>query len=258
MTEFALAKLDQNPKGFFLAIEAGQIDWAAHANDAASLLHELIKIDQLVGYLLKSIEGRNDTLLIITADHATGLPGFAYSAYKIPQAKTIARKDGTKVAFSMRYNYGAPEILDKLYAQKTAFFRIAEKFKNLDPQEQNPKRLMQMVNSASAFKINIDQAKRVLATGQNPYLYPEHPDLSQTIVPKITDFPAFYPKPKGNLPVLIARELAEQQSFVWGTGTHSSTPTPVIAIGPRSITSQFKGIYTHVETGKFLRRALGK
>jgi alkaline phosphatase len=41
MTEKALGVLNKNPNGFFLMVEGGQVDWVAHGNDVASVLHEM-------------------------------------------------------------------------------------------------------------------------------------------------------------------------------------------------------------------------
>ena len=45
MTGKALELLSQDPEGFFLMVEAGQIDWCGHNNDTGSLLHELLRLD---------------------------------------------------------------------------------------------------------------------------------------------------------------------------------------------------------------------
>lgn len=63
----------KNKRGFFLMVEGGQIDWAAHANDAASIVHEVKDFDNAI---TKAIEFYNqnpkETLIVITADHETG------------------------------------------------------------------------------------------------------------------------------------------------------------------------------------------
>ena len=48
MSTKAIEILSQNKKGFFLMIEGGQIDWAAHKNDAATMLHNLIHFEKTV------------------------------------------------------------------------------------------------------------------------------------------------------------------------------------------------------------------
>ena len=48
----AIEILNKNPKGFFLMIEGSQIDWAAHANAADTLIDETLDFDKAVGVAL--------------------------------------------------------------------------------------------------------------------------------------------------------------------------------------------------------------
>lgn len=60
-------------KGFFLMVEGGQIDWAAHNNDAATLVHEIKDFDAAISVALQFYKEHPDqTLIVITADHETG------------------------------------------------------------------------------------------------------------------------------------------------------------------------------------------
>jgi alkaline phosphatase len=72
MAAKAIAILSKNPKGFFLMVEGGQIDWAAHINDALDTLGDTVGFDQAVKAALDFQAAHPDTLVIVTADHATG------------------------------------------------------------------------------------------------------------------------------------------------------------------------------------------
>jgi len=74
-TTFALDRLAQNEKGFFLMVEGSQIDWGGHANDADYIVQEMIDFDKAVAMALDFAEKDGETLVIVTADHETG--GFA-------------------------------------------------------------------------------------------------------------------------------------------------------------------------------------
>ena len=52
MSAKALELLSQNDKGFFLMIESGLIDWAAHYNDTGTMLHEMLRFNETLGYVL--------------------------------------------------------------------------------------------------------------------------------------------------------------------------------------------------------------
>ncbi|WP_141733292.1 alkaline phosphatase [Oligoflexus tunisiensis] len=72
MTRKALQMLSTDPDGFFLLVEGGKIDWASHHADLQKTVHEVKGLEQSVGEILNWMEGRTDTLLIVTADHETG------------------------------------------------------------------------------------------------------------------------------------------------------------------------------------------
>jgi len=72
MAAKALEVLAKNPKGFFVMIEGGRIDHAAHRNDAAATIRDTLAFDEAVGVALEFQRRNPDTLLIVTADHETG------------------------------------------------------------------------------------------------------------------------------------------------------------------------------------------
>lgn len=74
ITENAVDYLSKNnDQGFFLMVEGGKIDWACHANDAATVFQEVIDIDAAVKVALDFYKKHPDeTLIVITADHETG------------------------------------------------------------------------------------------------------------------------------------------------------------------------------------------
>ena len=74
MTEAALQRLDKNDDGFLLQIEGGRVDHGAHENDTAGLVYDQIEFDETIGRVLDFVEGRDDTLVIITTDHGNANP----------------------------------------------------------------------------------------------------------------------------------------------------------------------------------------
>ena len=62
-----------NENGFFMMIEGGKIDWACHANDAASAIGDTIAFNNAVQEAIKFYnKNPDDTLILVTADHETG------------------------------------------------------------------------------------------------------------------------------------------------------------------------------------------
>ncbi|MFT3689138.1 alkaline phosphatase [Paenirhodobacter sp.] len=76
MAKGALNVLDDNEKGFFLMVEGGAVDWAAHANNLPRLIEEQIEFNEAVEAVVDWVEANSswdDTLLIVTTDHGNGL-----------------------------------------------------------------------------------------------------------------------------------------------------------------------------------------
>jgi alkaline phosphatase len=72
MAAKTLEVVSKHPKGFFVMIEGGRIDHAAHRNDAAGTIRDVLAFDDAVGVALDFQRRNPDTLLIVTADHETG------------------------------------------------------------------------------------------------------------------------------------------------------------------------------------------
>jgi len=68
----ALEYLSQDEDGFFLMAEGAHIDHGGHNNDITYMLEELISFDNAVKAVLEWAKGRDDTVVIVTADHETG------------------------------------------------------------------------------------------------------------------------------------------------------------------------------------------
>jgi alkaline phosphatase len=64
--------LSKNKNGFIAMIEGGRIDHAAHSNDTACMIHEVLAFDEAVGAAMRFAEKDPRTLVIVTADHETG------------------------------------------------------------------------------------------------------------------------------------------------------------------------------------------
>ena len=62
----------ENDKGYFLLIEASQIDWAGHGNDIASAMAEMHDLAVTLEWLEQYLEKNPNTLMVATADHSTG------------------------------------------------------------------------------------------------------------------------------------------------------------------------------------------
>jgi len=76
MAEGALNVLGQDEDGFFLMIEGGAVDWAAHANDTGRLIEEQVSFNETVDSVVDWVETNSswdETMVIVTTDHGNGL-----------------------------------------------------------------------------------------------------------------------------------------------------------------------------------------
>jgi alkaline phosphatase len=75
MTLAALNVLDEDRDGFFLMVEGGAVDWAAHDHQAGRMIEEQIDFDKAVEAVVEWVESNSswkETLIIVTSDHETG------------------------------------------------------------------------------------------------------------------------------------------------------------------------------------------
>jgi alkaline phosphatase len=71
MVQAAIKQLE-NEQGYFLLIEASQIDWAGHGNDIATAIAETAELANTLEWLEQYVKQNSDTLVVVTADHSTG------------------------------------------------------------------------------------------------------------------------------------------------------------------------------------------
>lgn len=259
MTITSLEVLDQNPNGFFVMIEGGQIDWAAHDNDAGRLLHEMIRFDEAIDAVLEWAEGRDDTVIVITADHETGGFGFSYSGIDVPEPQEHPGVAFAERSYHPDFNFGPVDILDGLYAQSITYREILSRVQaaqasgDTDPVDL----LLELVNTHTRFPITREEAERVLRTTENVRRVEGNSYLQLEEMPDICETHGFWPYYMDGHMGLIARVQAHQTHAVWNTGTHTSTPVPVLAVGPRNLIEPFDGFMHHVDIGQQLFRILG-
>jgi alkaline phosphatase len=72
MTAKAIELLSRNEKGFFLMVEASQVDWAGHANDPIHMVTDFLAFDKAVKVAVDFAEKDKNTLVVAFPDHNTG------------------------------------------------------------------------------------------------------------------------------------------------------------------------------------------
>lgn len=77
MTKGALNHLGKNENGFFVMVEGGAVDWAAHANDTARIIEEQMDFNHSVRAAYEWVESYSnweETMLLVLTDHGNSMP----------------------------------------------------------------------------------------------------------------------------------------------------------------------------------------
>lgn len=126
ITEKGIESLD-NDKGFFMMVEGGRIDHAAHANDAKSIICDTLAFDEAISKAYDFYKKNpNDTLILVVGDHETGGLGLGYGKnyfLKLEQLKDM--------------KISVEDTLQKAYkGDKQAYLKYIDKYvKNLTSEE---------------------------------------------------------------------------------------------------------------------------
>lgn len=77
LTSMTLRRMASLEKPFAVVIESEHIDTSTHANDAATMMREIVSWDEGLKVCLDFCEDNPDTLLIAISDHGNSAPAFA-------------------------------------------------------------------------------------------------------------------------------------------------------------------------------------
>jgi alkaline phosphatase len=103
ITEAGIKQLTAADKGdgFFFMVEAGNIDWAAHANDGGAVIKEILNFQQAISKAYDFYLAHPDeTLIVITADHDTGGMALGRKENRNPNLALIDYQHISKDRFS--------------------------------------------------------------------------------------------------------------------------------------------------------------
>ena len=225
MTSGALKFLSaKSPRGFFLMIESGLIDYAGHANDAGTMLQETLDMDKTIGVVREFMRANPGTLLIVTADHETGGFGLAYRRPDAPPASETL-PGGTR--YKAQYLNPGRKVFRDYLNQKASFgAMISPILKKLYPKKDdytpNPnysleraaRDLSRTVRLRTPYRLSVAQAKRVLEFKKMPARRDmiQYPAMFTTI----TEFGYFANK--------LGRVLADRNFAAFASGNHSHAP----------------------------------
>jgi len=219
MTKTAIKQLENN-EGYFLLVEASQIDWAGHSNDIATAMAEMSDLAKAMEYLENYVKQNPDTLVVLTADHSTG---------------------GLTVGANGKYEWH-PEVLRTMksspviIAQKLLEKKITQKLLtdllNFDVTEKEVKNIHAAKEMAIETLSTYDRLDKVIKSKS------KKPNMSKIIansIKKIIDI---------------------RTNTGWTSGGHTAIDVPVHTLGKSS--GMFKGKMDNTDIAKKIFLLLGK
>ena len=228
--------------------EAGKIDWAEHANDAVATMNEIYALQESVQTAIDFYnEHPDDTLIVVTADHATG--GFTignestgYETY----FDVLNSQTGSQVAFDeivqaeLEKN---PKLTFEEFAPKIeAFFGL-----KLDPNAPTEN----VSNSQEDAYREAQEKKRLLCSKE------EYAELKKAFEESKKDADDQNVNYGGYIPVSITatRILNKKAGLAWTTTDHSGEKIPVYAMGAGA--KMFDGEYDDTDVAIRIGEAMG-
>ena len=188
-------------KGFFLMVEGGKIDWAGHANDAATNFREVIDMDEAIKVAYEFYAQHPDeTLIVVTADHETGGISIGNGSYNL-NLQALKSQKMSEEEFTLLVN------------------GLRAKYKNQVPWEAIQQALKENFGFWDSVKLNEKQEARLKAVydksfGNQPV------DLEKTLYSQA--------EPISSEAKRILNSIA---NVGWVSGGHSAGHVPVFAIG---------------------------
>lgn len=209
----------KSKKGFFFMVEGGKIDYASHSDDAATMMQEVMDFSNAIAVALDFYNSHKDeTLIIVTADHETGgiVLGFnhAYTLnLKALAGQTVSADRMLKIMIEK-----ADE--EKDFSWSDAKELLKKHFGLWDVAKVDKERENEIAAAFPAATEASDRSKR------NNRL--------QRVV------------------TLAKEALAHDAAISWASGNHSGTFTPLFAVGNGAC--EFHGVIDNTDIPKMIKK----
>ena len=220
LVELAIAQLSTYDR-FFMMAEGGKIDYASHANDGATVLHEVIDFNQAIQVAYRFYEQHPDeTLIVVTADHETGGMALGNSDYVL-NLKVLANQQCS---------------LDKLSDQLSDLHKAEGK--NLQWEQ-----MKQLIAANTGLYTLVEMTEEEDANLQDAFAsMMSHQDVVKTLYK--------------DLNALAAKALAilnKKSRLGWTSGGHTASAVPIFAIGVGA--ERFTGWHDNSEIAPLIYQA---
>ena len=232
LTKVATKHLE-NKSGYFMLVEASQVDWAGHGRDIASAMAEMDDLAKTLEYLERYVEQNPDTLVVLTADHSTG-------------GLSMGRKTGrTNEAIISDYLW-QPEYIRQI---KSSPYKISKQFVK---QTLTNKQLSELLGFTISSE-DYDSLQKAKLSGDK--VLADYLALSKEEQKK-----KWKPNPATNVEVALKSIIDTKTNTGWGgvsrSATHTSVDVQVFALGSNK--DKFKGLQDNTDIAKKIFTLLNK
>jgi len=237
-TQKAIDLLD-NPKGFFLMVEGGKIDWACHANDATASITNNIAFDEAVGIALNFYQKhKNETLIVVTGDHECGGLTLGFAGTKYASHFDILKHQ--KVSFQKFSDEIVKEFIKAKGsdAEFNDFKPVISQYFGLNFSNGNDSDIMsvqpyELAKIKAAFDLTLSGDKKEQKKHDNYILYGGYDPLTVT----------------------LTHIMSQKAGLGWTSYKHTGTPVSTSAIGPGA--ELFNGYYDNTDVAKKIMSIMG-
>jgi alkaline phosphatase len=220
IVEVAIEQLSSYER-FFMMAEGGKIDYASHANDGATVLHEVMDFDEAIEVAYRFYEQHPDeTLIVITADHETGGMALGNSDYVL-NLKVLAN-------------------------QQCSLDKLSDELSNLRKSEGGNlqwEQVKQLISANTGLYSNVEMTAEEDAQLQEAFTnMMSHQDVVKTLYK--------------DLNALAAKALAilnKKSRLGWTSGGHTASAVPIFAIGVGA--ERFTGWHDNSEIAPLIYQA---
>lgn len=216
----------ESEDGFFIMVEGGKIDWASHANDPATVIHDVLAFDKAVAEAYEFYDRHPDeTLIVVTADHETGGMGM-----------------GNKIS-----GYGGD--ISLLKYQKGSFIVFNEIVKDFREKMGNDpndafERMQEIYNDFFGlnFPARITLSEDEITEIYNAFNKVYYAGESESVESYYGDYNPFR--------ITLTNILSAKSGLGWTTFSHTGIDVPLWAIGPGA--EKFSGSIDNTDLAKII------
>lgn len=230
LTAKGIEVLAAQQKPFFMMVEGGRIDYAAHTNDAAGTIYDTLALDNAIAEAYEFYKKHpKETLIVVAADHETGGMAMGISLDSKGYFLNLDELLKVKVSVEDVLMYVYPEMVkDYPEANKRHEAYLDFVAKNFGLADLNPRELKKL---QSAMNIE-DRNQTVSPEQQINYGYAYTPTM-----------------------IAVAHLVSERARISWTSYVHTSSLIALSAIGPHS--EQFNGFKDNTDLPKIMAKIMG-